>query len=107
MHSLFCTAFAAFVVSTMLSFTGIGGERRLWPRPARLQCVRGVPLPGAQSEHDGPEPWRSFGIARLAVCRASSATRTVLKSSGIVWDDQIWTLDQWITDPQISSPATR
>ncbi len=38
------------------AFARIGGERRLRPRPARLQCVRGVPFPGTQSQYDGAEP---------------------------------------------------
>jgi len=103
MHSLFCTAFAAFVVSTMLSPASA----------ANGDSGRGQRVFNACAACHSLEPNRNMtgpSLAQLWNRKAGGLPSferysDVLKSSGIVWDDK--TLDQWITDPQHLIPGNQ
>ena len=103
MHSLFCTAFAAFVVSTMLSPASA----------ANGDSGRGQRVFNACAACHSLEPNRNMtgpSLAQLWNRKAGGLPSferysDVLKSSDIVWDDK--TLDQWITDPQHLIPGNQ
>jgi cytochrome c len=103
MHSLFCTAFAAFVVSTMLSPASA----------ANGDSGRGQRVFNACAACHSLKPNRNMtgpSLAQLWNRKAGGLPSferysDVLKSSGIVWDDK--TLDQWITDPQHLIPGNQ
>jgi len=103
MHRLFHSAFAALLVSTVLSpASAANGDS------GRGQRVFNACAPCHSLEPDrnmtGPslaQLWNRTAGSLPSFERYSA----VLKSSGIVWDDK--TLDQWITDPQHLIPGNQ
>src|SRR5712671_1013562 len=103
MHRLFHTAFAALIVSTVLSPA----------LAANGDSGRGQRVFNACAACHSLEPNRNMtgpSLAQLWNRKAGGLPSferysDVLKSSGIVWDDK--TLDQWITDPQHLIPGNQ
>ncbi len=101
MHRLFHTAFAALIVSTVLSPASA----------ANGDAGRGQRVFNACAACHSLEPNRNMtgpSLAQLWNRKAGGLPSferysAVLKSSGIIWDDK--TLDQWITDPQHLIPG--